>query len=55
MILLNAESKVIVQGITGREGGFHAERMKEMGTALVGGVSPGKGGGEAVGVPLFNT
>ncbi len=55
MILLDRNSKVIVQGITGREGGFHAERMKEMGTALVGGVSPGKGGGEAVGVPLFNT
>ena len=54
-ILLDHESRVIVQGITGREGGFHAERMKEMGTALVGGVSPGKGGGEAVGVPLFNT
>src|SRR3979411_3529252 len=54
-ILLDAGSKVIVQGITGREGGFHAERMQEMGTGLVGGVSPGKGGGEAVGVPLFNT
>ena len=54
-ILLNRDSKVIVQGITGREGGFHAERMKEMGTDLVGGVSPGKGGGDAVGVPLFNT
>nr|MDQ6918049.1 succinate--CoA ligase subunit alpha [Candidatus Dormibacteraeota bacterium] len=54
-ILLDRDSKVIVQGITGREGGFHAERMKEMGTALVGGVSPAKGGGEAVGVPLFNT
>jgi len=54
-ILLDADSKVLVQGITGREGGFHAERMKEMGTALVGGVSPGKGGGMAVGVPLFNT
>jgi succinyl-CoA synthetase alpha subunit len=54
-ILLDSNSKVIVQGITGREGGFHAERMREMGTDLVGGVSPGKGGGEAVGVPLFNT
>jgi succinyl-CoA synthetase alpha subunit len=54
-ILLDLNSRVIVQGITGREGGFHAERMKEMGTGLVGGVSPGKGGGEAVGVPLFNT
>jgi succinyl-CoA synthetase alpha subunit len=55
VILLDRSSRVIVQGITGREGGFHAERMKEMGTDLVGGVSPGKGGGEAVGVPLFNT
>ena len=55
MILLDRGSKVIVQGITGREGGFHAERMKEMGTNLVGGVSPGKGGADAVGVPLFNT
>ncbi len=54
-ILLNADTKVIVQGITGREGGFHAERMKEMGTQLVGGTSPGKGGGEVIGVPLFNT
>ena len=55
MILLTPESKVIVQGITGREGTFHAERMKEMGTRLVGGVSPGKGGGQHLGVPLFNT
>ena len=54
-ILLDGHSRVIVQGITGREGGFHAERMKEMGTELVGGVSPGKGGGEAVGVSLYNT
>ncbi|TMD07537.1 MAG: succinate--CoA ligase subunit alpha [Chloroflexi bacterium] len=55
MILLTPESKVIVQGITGREGTFHAERMKEMGTRLVGGVSPGKGGGQHLEVPLFNT
>jgi len=54
-VLLDAGSKVIVQGITGREGGFHAERMKEMGTDLVGGVSPGKGGTEAIGVPVFDT
>lgn len=54
-VLLTPDSKVIVQGITGREGGFHAERMKEMGTRLVGGVTPGRGGGEAVGVPLFDT
>jgi len=55
VILLTPESKVIVQGITGREGTFHAERMKEMGTRLVGGVSPGKGGGQHLEVPLFNT
>jgi len=54
-ILLGSDSRVIVQGITGREGGFHAERMKEMGTNLVGGVSPGKGGGEAVQVPLYDS
>ncbi len=55
MILLTPVSNVIVQGITGREGTFHAERMQEMGTRLVGGVSPGKGGGDHLGVPLFNT
>src|SRR5438270_476570 len=49
-ILLDAESKVIVQGITGREGGFHADRMREMGTRLVGGVSPGKGGDTVLGL-----
>src|SRR6202165_176391 len=54
-ILLDGNSRVLVQGITGREGGFHAERMKEMGTGLVAGVSPGKGGGEGVGAPLFHT
>ena len=54
-ILLDRDTKVVVQGITGREGGFHAERMKEMGTNLVGGVTPGRGGGEHLGVPLFDT
>jgi succinyl-CoA synthetase alpha subunit len=54
-ILLNENTRVIVQGITGREGSFHAGQMKEMGTKLVGGVSPGKGGTEHLGVPVFDT
>ncbi len=54
-ILLNRETPVIVQGITGREGGFHAEQMQQMGTRLVGGVSPGKGGTTHLGVPVFDT
>ncbi|PZR88002.1 MAG: succinate--CoA ligase subunit alpha [Candidatus Nephthysia bennettiae] len=54
-ILLDGESGVIVQGITGREGSFHAEQMKLMGTRLVGGVNPGKGGTTHLDVPIFNT
>src|SRR6202521_5043470 len=54
-ILLDSSTRVIVQGITGREGSFHAEQMREMGTNLVGGVSPGKGGSTHLGVPVFNT
>jgi succinyl-CoA synthetase alpha subunit len=54
-ILLDADTRVIVQGITGREGSFHAEQMKLMGTKLVGGVNPGKGGTTHLGVPVFNT
>ena len=54
-ILLDASSKVIVQGITGREGTFHAEQMLAMGTHVVGGTSPGKGGTTHLGVPVFNT
>ena len=54
-ILLDASTRVIVQGITGREGSFHAEQMQAMGTQLVGGVSPGKGGTKHLGVPIFNT
>jgi succinyl-CoA synthetase alpha subunit len=54
-ILLDQSTKVIVQGITGREGTFHAEQMQAMGTALVGGTSPGKGGTTHLGVPVFNT
>jgi succinyl-CoA synthetase alpha subunit len=54
-ILLKAESRVIVQGITGREGTFHTQQMQEMGTCVVGGVSPGKGGTTHLGVPVFDT
>jgi succinyl-CoA synthetase alpha subunit len=54
-ILLDASTKVIVQGITGREGTFHAEQMQLAGTRLLGGTSPGKGGTKHLGVPVFNT
>ncbi|MGH7763563.1 MAG: succinate--CoA ligase subunit alpha [Candidatus Dormibacteraceae bacterium] len=54
-ILLDAATRVIVQGITGREGTFHAEQMQSMGTKVVGGTSPGKGGTVHLGVPVFNT
>jgi succinyl-CoA synthetase alpha subunit len=54
-ILLDASTKVIVQGLTGREGTFHAEQMQAMGTRLVGGISPGKGGTTHLGVPVLNT
>jgi succinyl-CoA synthetase alpha subunit len=54
-ILLDGSTKVIVQGITGREGSFHTEQMKELGTKVVGGTSPGKGGTTHLGLPVFNT
>ena len=54
-ILLDASSRVIVQGITGREGTFHAEQMLSMGTMVAGGTSPGKGGTTHLGVPVFNS
>src|SRR5215472_10472864 len=54
-ILLSADTPVIVQGITGREGSFHTEQMQIMGTRLVGGVSPGKGGTTFLDLPVFNT
>lgn len=54
-ILVNKDSKVIVQGITGRDGSFHASKMKAYGTNVVGGTSPGKGGQEVDGIPVFNT
>jgi succinyl-CoA synthetase alpha subunit len=54
-ILINKDTKLIVQGITGRDGGFHASKMKEYGTHIVGGISPGKGGMEVDDIPVFNT
>jgi succinyl-CoA synthetase alpha subunit len=54
-ILIDSSTRVIVQGITGREGSFHAEQMQALGTKVVGGTSPGKGGTIHVGVPVFNT
>jgi succinyl-CoA synthetase alpha subunit len=54
-ILLDRITGVIIQGITGREGSFHAEQMKLMGTRLLGGVNPGKGGTRHLDVPVFNT
>lgn len=54
-ILLDQNSKVIVQGITGRDGSFHAKQMLEYGTKVVAGVTPGKGGRNEHGVPVFNS
>jgi len=53
-ILLNENTRALVQGM-GKEGQFHAERMIQYGTKLVGGIRPGKGGGELLGLPTFNT
>ncbi|WP_319479396.1 succinate--CoA ligase subunit alpha [uncultured Draconibacterium sp.] len=54
-ILINKDTKVIVQGITGRDGAFHTSKMKAYGTNVVGGTSPGKAGQEVEGVPVFNS
>ncbi|MDQ3940355.1 MAG: succinate--CoA ligase subunit alpha [Actinomycetota bacterium] len=54
-ILIDDGTKLVVQGLTGREGSFHAKRNKEYGTNLVAGVTPGKGGSNVDGVPIFDT
>ncbi len=54
-ILIDEKTKVIVQGITGRDGSFHAIKMKEYGTNVVAGVTPGKGGMDVDGIPVFNS
>ena len=54
-ILIDKSTRLLVQGITGRDGHFHAVKMKEYGTIVVGGTSPGKGGSTVDGLPVFNT
>jgi succinyl-CoA synthetase alpha subunit len=54
-IWVNDSTKIIVQGLTGKEGKFHAEKCREYGTKIVAGVTPGKGGSEVDGIPVFNT
>lgn len=54
-ILVNKKTKVIVQGLSGKAGRFHAEQCMEYGTKVVGGVTPGKGGMEVLGLPVFDT
>ncbi|HEX2196124.1 MAG TPA: succinate--CoA ligase subunit alpha, partial [Actinomycetota bacterium] len=54
-ILIGDETKLVVQGLTGREGSFHAGRNRQYGTNVVAGVTPGKGGQDVEGIPVFDT
>ena len=54
-VLVNKNTRVICQGLTGSQGTFHSQQAMEYGTQMVGGVTPGKGGGEHIGLPIFNT
>src|SRR3990172_415166 len=54
-VLVNKNSRIIVQGFTGSEGTFHAQQMLEYGTQVVGGITPGKGGSLHLNKPVFNT
>ena len=54
-VLVNKNNRVIVQGLTGREGSFHAKQMLDYGTRVVGGVTPGKGGKDVSGLPVFDS
>ncbi len=54
-IIIDENTKVVIQGITGREGTFHAQQMAAYGTKVVAGVTPGKGGQDVDGIPVFNT
>ena len=55
MILLNEDTKCLVQGITGKQGSFHTEQMLNYNTNIVAGLTPGKGGQDFMGVPIFNS
>lgn len=54
-VLINKDTRVLVQGVTGRDGSFHALKMRDYGTNIVGGTSPGKGGTDVDGIPVYNT
>src|SRR5256714_1887276 len=54
-IIVDKETRLVVQGLTGREGSFHARRNKAYGTQVVAGVTPGKGGQDVEGIPVFDT